>query len=49
MTTLGYELRQRSHRVTVFGIPDAQAKALAAGLEFSPWGAFEFPLGSVAG
>ncbi len=32
MTTLGYELQQRGHRVTLFGIPDARAKTLAVQL-----------------
>jgi UDP:flavonoid glycosyltransferase YjiC (YdhE family) len=34
MTTLGYELKQRGHRVTLIGIPDARSHALAAGLCF---------------
>ncbi len=34
MTTLGYELKERGHRVTLIGIADAQPKAIAAGLEF---------------
>jgi zeaxanthin glucosyltransferase len=46
MTTLGYELKQRGHRVTVLGIVDAQSKALAAGLEFQAIGQEDFPLGS---
>jgi zeaxanthin glucosyltransferase len=46
MTTLGYELKQRGHRVTVLGIADAQPKALAAGLEFQGIGQVDFPLGS---
>jgi zeaxanthin glucosyltransferase len=45
MTTLGHELQQRGHRVTLFGIPDARAKALAAGLEFWAIGEEEFPAG----
>jgi zeaxanthin glucosyltransferase len=48
MTTLGYELQQRGHRVTLFGIPDARAKTLAAGLEFWAIGEEEFPAGSSA-
>jgi zeaxanthin glucosyltransferase len=48
MTTLGYELQQRGHRVTLVGILDAQAKALAAGLEFQPIGEADFPAGSTA-
>jgi zeaxanthin glucosyltransferase len=48
MTTLGHELQQRGHRVTLFGIPDARAKTLAAGLEFWAIGEKEFPAGSSA-
>jgi MGT family glycosyltransferase len=47
MTTLGYELQKRGHRVTLFGIVDAQPKALAAGLEFQAVGESDFPLGSM--
>ncbi|WP_424096209.1 glycosyltransferase [Moorena producens] len=46
MTTLGYELKQRGHRVTVLGIEDAQPKVLAAGLEFQVIGKSDFPKGS---
>jgi zeaxanthin glucosyltransferase len=46
MTTLGHELQQRGHRVTLFGIPDARSKTLAAGLEFWAIGEAEFPAGS---
>ena len=38
MTTLGYELKQRGHRVTLVGTLDAQPKVLAAGLEFQAIG-----------
>jgi zeaxanthin glucosyltransferase len=48
MTTLGHELQQRGHRVTLFGIPDARSKTLAAGLEFWAIGEKEFPAGSSA-
>jgi MGT family glycosyltransferase len=48
MTSLGNELLNRGHQVTVVGVPDAQAKAKASGLDFQPVGASEFPLGSVA-
>jgi len=34
MTTLGYELNKLGHRVTLFGILDAQPKTVAAGLDF---------------
>ena len=46
MTTLGYELKQRGHRVTVVGIEDARQKAEAAGLEFQTVGKSDFPPGS---
>jgi zeaxanthin glucosyltransferase len=46
MTTLGHALRQRGHRVTLLTIADGRAKALAAGLEFAPIGASEYPEGS---
>jgi MGT family glycosyltransferase len=46
MTTLGYELQKRGHRVTLFGIPDAQPKTLAAGLEFKAVGEEKFPIGT---
>ncbi|NEP51937.1 MAG: glycosyltransferase [Moorea sp. SIO3C2] len=46
MTTLGYELKQRGHRVTLFGIEDAQPKVLAAGLEFQLIGKSDFPKGA---
>ncbi|SKB13857.1 Glycosyltransferase, MGT family (fragment) [Planktothrix sp. PCC 11201] len=48
MTTLGYELLRRGHRVTVFGFLDAQVKTLASGLEFHPLAKDEIPLGSIA-
>ncbi len=48
MTTLGYELKQRNHRVTLFGFPDAQSKTVAAGLEFRAIGEAEFPTGTMA-
>jgi len=46
MTTLGYELKQRGHRVTVLSIADAQPKALAAGLEFQAIALADFPPGA---
>jgi zeaxanthin glucosyltransferase len=48
MTTLGHELNQRGHRVTLVGTLDAKPKVLAAGLEFWPIGEAEFPAGSTA-
>ena len=47
MTTLGRELQQRGHRVTLVGILDAKAKTLAAGLEFWAIGESEFPSGAM--
>ena len=46
MTTLGYELKQGGHRVTVFTIEDARHTVLAAGLEFQPVGQLDFPKGA---
>ncbi len=34
MLVLGKELQQPGHRVTLIGVPDAQPKAQASGLEF---------------
>lgn len=48
MTTLGYELQQRGHRVTLFGVLDMEPKTVAAGLEFRAIGVEEFPLGWTA-
>lgn len=48
MLPLGKELQRRGHRVTLFGILDAQANTLAAGLEFQAIGESEYPLGTVA-
>lgn len=48
MTTLGYELKQRGHQVTLVGTLDAQPKVLAAGLEFYAIGEADFPAGSTA-
>ncbi|WP_319422262.1 glycosyltransferase [Pleurocapsa sp. FMAR1] len=46
MTTLGYELKQRGHRVTVIGIEDAHSKVQAAGLGFQVIGKSNFPKGA---
>ena len=46
MSALGYELQQRGHKVTLFGLPDVESYATAAKLEFYPVGAAQFPLGS---
>lgn len=45
MTSLGYELKERGHRVTLIGIADVQQKAIAAGLEFRLMGESDFPPG----
>ena len=45
---IGYELRQRGHQVTLFGLPDVKSYALAADLDFYPLGVGEYPPGSVA-
>ena len=46
MTTLGYELKQRGHRVIVLGIEDTHPKVLAAGLEFQVIGKSDFSQGT---
>jgi zeaxanthin glucosyltransferase len=46
MLPLGQELQQRGHRVTFFGIIDAESKVLTAGLEFHSIGATQFPAGA---
>ena len=46
MLPLGKELQRRGHQVTMFGILDAQAKTVAAGIEFQAIGESEFPLGA---
>src|SRR4028119_690975 len=48
MLPLGQELQRRGHRVTLFGILDAQSKTFAAGLEFQAVGNEEFPTGAMA-
>ncbi|NEO12990.1 glycosyltransferase [Moorena sp. SIO3E8] len=46
MATLGYELKQRGHRVTALGVEDTQPKFIAAGLEFQVIGKSDFPKGA---
>ncbi|MCY7334833.1 MAG: glycosyltransferase [Chamaesiphon sp.] len=46
MLPLGQEMQRRGYRVTFFGIVDASAKVLAAGLEFRSFGEVEFPAGA---
>jgi MGT family glycosyltransferase len=48
MTTLGCELKRRGHCITLFGILDAQAKTLAAGLGFWAIAESEYPIGITA-
>nr|WP_290224545.1 glycosyltransferase [Trichocoleus desertorum] len=43
--TLGRELQQRGHQVTLFNILDTEAKAKAAGINFWAIGKENFPLG----
>jgi MGT family glycosyltransferase len=47
MLPLGKELQRRGHRVTLFGILDAQANTLAAGVEFQAIGESEYPAGKM--
>ena len=47
MTNLGYELRKRGHKVTLFGIADTQSNASVADLDFWTLGHSEYPLGSL--
>ncbi|MEL6496706.1 MAG: glycosyltransferase [Cyanobacteria bacterium J06623_7] len=47
MSALGYELRQRGHQVTLFGLPDVESYAVAADLEFFPIGTAKYPPGSL--
>ncbi|MGK7947288.1 MAG: glycosyltransferase [Xenococcaceae cyanobacterium] len=46
MTALGYELKQRGHRVTVIGVEDARQRVLEAKLEFQAIGKLDFPKGT---
>ena len=48
MMALGRELKRRGHRVTIIQVLDAQAQALAAGLEFQVIGEKELPRGALA-
>ncbi|NEQ35487.1 MAG: glycosyltransferase [Okeania sp. SIO3I5] len=48
MLPLGQELKRRGHRVTMIGMLDAEAKTLAAGLEFLAYGTEEYPQGAIA-
>ena len=45
MFTLGRELQNRGHQLTLFSLLDAQSRALAEGLDFHSIGEQEFPAG----
>jgi zeaxanthin glucosyltransferase len=47
MTTIGYELKQRGHRVTMVNASEAQRKAELAGLEFALIESIEFSAGVI--
>ena len=47
MAAVGRALVRRGHRVTFFHVQDLQASATAQGLEFSPLGERDFPLGAL--
>lgn len=48
MCSIARELLSRGHRVTLFGVPDIQAKvATVSGLDFAQIGTTEFPLGTI--
>ncbi|HEY4036236.1 MAG TPA: glycosyltransferase [Ktedonobacteraceae bacterium] len=46
MAALGRELMQRGHRITFFGVPDGEARALREGVPFYPIGMSEYPVGT---
>lgn len=48
MIALGWELQQRGHQVTLFGIVDAQSSTRSAGLQFRAIGESNFPPGAMA-
>ncbi len=48
MTTLGFELLQRGHRVSLVSTLDAESSAIAANLDFFPIGETAFPLGATS-
>ena len=48
MTTLGWELQQRGHQVTLCRLLDARSTALAAGLGFGAIGESDYPVGAMA-
>jgi MGT family glycosyltransferase len=44
---LAHELQSRGHRVTFFQIPDLEAEICAEGIDYSPIGGSDHPLGSL--
>jgi zeaxanthin glucosyltransferase len=48
MTTLARRLQSRGHEVAFIGVPDVEAFARAAGLDFVPFCENEYPPGSIA-
>jgi zeaxanthin glucosyltransferase len=47
MTALARRLQSRGHEVVLFGVPDVEPFARAAGLDFVPYGEREYPVGSI--
>jgi len=47
MTALARSLQQRGHQVVIFGIADTEARVRAAGVEFHPIGAEDYPPGTL--
>lgn len=48
MNALARSLQRRGHEVVLFGIADTEARVRAAGIEFHPIGAEEYPLGALS-
>ena len=47
MTALARRLQSRGNEVVLFGVPDVEPFARAAGLDFVPYGEREYPVGSI--
>src|SRR5947209_19779526 len=47
MTALARRLQSRGNEVVLFGVPDVEPFARAAGLDFVPYGETEYPVGSI--
>ena len=47
MTALARRLEQRGHKVIIFGIADTEARVRAAGIDFQPIGASDYPSGTL--